>query len=97
MADRYAIAPNGVFPTVQGEGAMLGVPTLFVRLAGCSVGCAGCDIDYRDKQGRRRGAWYATGEYRVCAEQPDDETLRDTAKWRAWCVEQNNRKEVEAP
>lgn len=41
------LAPDGVFLTVQGEGSLLGEPTVFVRLAGCSVGCPGCDTDYR--------------------------------------------------
>ena len=42
----YPLANGGVFATVQGEGELLGVPTVFVRLAGCPVGCAGCDTDY---------------------------------------------------
>lgn len=42
----YGLAPQGVFATVQGEGVMLGVPMVFVRLAGCPVGCDGCDTDY---------------------------------------------------
>jgi 7-carboxy-7-deazaguanine synthase len=48
MSDmKYPIAPNGIFRTVQGEGALLGVPMVFVRLAGCSIGCPQCDTDYR--------------------------------------------------
>lgn len=43
---KYPLAPQGVFRTVQGEGALLGVPMVFVRLAGCSVGCPECDTDY---------------------------------------------------
>lgn len=43
----YPIAPNGIFWTLQGEGALQGEPMAFVRLAGCSVGCAQCDTDYR--------------------------------------------------
>lgn len=43
----YPLAAQGVFRTVQGEGALLGVPMIFVRLAGCSVNCPGCDTDYR--------------------------------------------------
>lgn len=43
---RYPLAPNGIFATIQGEGHLLGRPTTFIRLAGCSVGCAGCDTDY---------------------------------------------------
>ena len=42
----YPLAPAGVFWTVQGEGVMLGVPQVFVRLAGCDVNCDGCDTDY---------------------------------------------------
>lgn len=41
------LANPGVFWTVQGEGALLGEPTVFIRLAGCSVGCRNCDTDYR--------------------------------------------------
>lgn len=47
MIGKLPLAPNGIFRTVQGEGALLGVPTVFVRLAGCSLGCANCDTDYR--------------------------------------------------
>jgi 7-carboxy-7-deazaguanine synthase len=44
---RYPLAKHGVFRTVQGEGILSGVPMVFVRLAGCSVGCPQCDTDYR--------------------------------------------------
>lgn len=46
MKTTYPLAPQGVFRTVQGEGALLGVPMVFIRLGGCSVGCAGCDTNY---------------------------------------------------
>lgn len=47
MNTTYPLAQQGVFRTIQGEGALLGVPMTFVRLAGCSVGCERCDTDYR--------------------------------------------------
>lgn len=43
----YPLAPNGVYWSVQGEGLLLGTPMVFVRLAGCSIGCKLCDTDYR--------------------------------------------------
>lgn len=48
MGDKtYPLARQGVFRTVQGEGALLGLPMVFIRLAGCSVNCDHCDTDYR--------------------------------------------------
>jgi organic radical activating enzyme len=40
------LAKQGVFWTIQGEGHYAGEPMIFVRLAGCSVGCPSCDTDY---------------------------------------------------
>jgi len=41
-----------VFASVQGEGVTVGTPSAFVRLQGCSVGCAWCDTKY---------SWASTG------------------------------------
>jgi organic radical activating enzyme len=35
-----------VFTSIQGEGPSVGTPSVFVRLQGCSVGCAWCDTKY---------------------------------------------------
>ena len=43
---RYALAPDPIFTTIQGEGHLAGTTQVFLRLAGCSVGCPGCDTDY---------------------------------------------------
>ena len=34
------------FYSIQGEGATAGLPAIFVRLQGCTVGCAWCDTKY---------------------------------------------------
>lgn len=34
---------NNIYPTIQGEGALTGVPMILVRLHGCPVGCPFCD------------------------------------------------------
>lgn len=38
------------------------------------------------RNGRRFGEWYATASYDACEVQPDAETIRDAAKWQAWCL-----------
>ena len=37
---------NEVFETIQGEGVHTGVPSIFVRLQGCPVGCPWCDTKH---------------------------------------------------
>jgi 7-carboxy-7-deazaguanine synthase len=46
MTMKYPIAPSGIFWSIQGEGALVGEPMVFVRLAGCSIGCPLCDTNY---------------------------------------------------
>ena len=33
-------------PTIQGEGALIGMPTVFVRTGGCDYRCSWCDTGY---------------------------------------------------
>lgn len=35
-----------IFTSIEGEGILLGTKTLFVRLAGCPLGCHWCDTSY---------------------------------------------------
>jgi len=48
-----------LFHTIQGEGSLAGVPSVFVRLAGCPVGCPWCDT---------KQAWSAEGFPRLTVE-----------------------------
>ncbi len=38
-----------------------------------------------------RGGFFAIATYQVVPFQPDDETMRDTARWRNWCEVQGGR------
>ncbi len=41
-----------IFYSIQGEGKHTGMPAVFLRLAGCSMGCAWCDTKYAFSAGK---------------------------------------------
>ena len=42
---------NEIFYSIQGEGPYTGIPAVFVRLSGCSMGCDFCDTKYAFAEG----------------------------------------------
>ncbi|TDF38454.1 7-carboxy-7-deazaguanine synthase QueE [Alteromonadaceae bacterium M269] len=62
---------NEMFETIQGEGFHTGVPSIFVRLQGCPVGCPWCDTKH-------------TWEVNLDAEQNAVEVLNKTQESEKW-------------
>jgi 7-carboxy-7-deazaguanine synthase len=60
---------NDIYPTIQGEGVMTGVPMVVVRLQGCGVGCPWCDT---------KETWFSNPDNRVTVL---EDALGTNARW----------------
>src|SRR5215470_5126531 len=46
VSKRQALKIAELFYSIQGEGALVGVPSVFVRTSGCNLRCEWCDTPY---------------------------------------------------
>lgn len=47
-------------------------------------------MTYSGKDGRRTGRFFAIATYDFLPDQPPADVLRDTSRWRAYCIAKNN-------
>ncbi|MCX8063570.1 MAG: radical SAM protein [Candidatus Hydrogenedentes bacterium] len=59
MEDDVKLDISEIFYSIQGESTWAGVPTVFIRLAGCNLNCSWCDTVYAQKP---EGKYYSISE-----------------------------------
>lgn len=68
MSGEPTIRVSEIFgPTIQGEGALIGVPTVFVRTGGCDYRCEWCD-SLHAVDAEYRGTWTPMTAQEIMAE-----------------------------
>jgi 7-carboxy-7-deazaguanine synthase len=58
-----------IFHSIQGEGRLAGLPSVFIRTSGCNLRCAWCDTPYTSwkPEGRERSLDEIVAEVNRCA------------------------------
>lgn len=67
-----------MFESLQGEGGFTGLPSIFVRLQGCPVGCPWCDTQH---------TWPVDPDFRTTSQEVMAET-NESQKWFEHTIEQ---------
>lgn len=55
-----------IFLSLNGEGLLIGVPTIFVRLSGCNLQCTWCDTKYAWEKGTEKTVEQVIEEVKTC-------------------------------
>ena len=65
MLEQFTLKIKEIFWSIQGEGERTGFPSIFVRLAGCSLGCETCDTTDSWQIGEERSPDSIVGEVKL--------------------------------
>lgn len=77
---------NEIFYSIQGEGLLVGEPSIFLRFTGCNLRCSFCDTKYAYKQGTEMNILEILDEikkfacYNICLTGGEPLLQKDTIK-----------------
>jgi 7-carboxy-7-deazaguanine synthase len=86
---------NEIFYSIQGEGTLIGVPSIFLRLTGCNLRCSFCDTTYAYEQGTEMSIQEILDEIKkfactyVCLTGGEPLLQKDAPKLIEWLLQKN--------